>query len=101
LERKNLVSEKYMFRRGNSKSRLDLILISEELFCHILSFKIIHCPFSRHDIKDMKLNVFNITRGPETWIMNLHSSVYKLVGKFEIRKTTFFKCDGMVGHCKG
>jgi hypothetical protein len=24
-----------------------------------------------------------------------------LVGKFEIRKTTFFKCDGMVGHCKG
>ena len=90
-----------MFRRGNSKSRLDLILISEELSCHILSIKIIHRPFSRHDIKDMKLNVYNITRGPETWIMNLHTTVYKLVGKFEIRKTTFFKCDGMVGHCKG
>jgi exonuclease III len=40
--------KKYTFRSGNSKSRIDLILISEELSCHIINIKIIHCPFSDH-----------------------------------------------------
>ena len=73
--RKNLrlYDEKYTFRRGNFKSRIDLILISEELSWHIINIKIIHCPFSVHDIKVMKLNVCDITRGPGTWIMNLHT----------------------------
>jgi hypothetical protein len=70
---KNLSVKKYTFRRGNSKSRIDLILISEELSCHIINIKIIHCPFSDHDIKIMKLNVCDITRGSGTWIMNLHT----------------------------
>ena len=70
---KNPSVKKYTFRRGNSKSRIDLILISEELSCHIINIKIIHCPFSDHDIKIMKLNVCDITRGSGTWIMNLHT----------------------------
>ena len=73
MERKNPSVKKYTFRRGNSKSRIDLILISEELSCHIINIKIIHCPFSDHDIKIMKLNVCDITRGSGTWIMNLHT----------------------------
>ena len=63
--------KKYTLRRSNSKSRIDLILISEELSCDIINIKIIHCPFSDHDIKIMKLNVCDITRGSGTWIMNL------------------------------
>jgi hypothetical protein len=35
--------------------------------------QIIHCSFSGHDIKIMKLNVCDITRGPGTWMMNLHT----------------------------
>ena len=70
---KNPSVKKYTFRRGNSKSRIDLILISEELSCHIINIKIIHCPFSDHDIKIMKLNICDITRGSGTWIMNLHT----------------------------
>jgi exonuclease III len=50
---KNPSVKQYTFRRGNSKSRIDLILISEELSCHIIYIKIIHCPFSDHDIKIM------------------------------------------------
>ena len=38
-----------------------------------LNIKIIHCPFSDLDIKIMKLNVCDITRGSGTWIMNLHT----------------------------
>jgi hypothetical protein len=37
-----------------------------------INIKIIHCPFSDHDIKIMKLNVCDIARGSGTWIMNLH-----------------------------
>ena len=51
---KNPSVKKYTFRRSNSKSRIDLILISEELSCHIINIKIIHCPFSDRDIKIMK-----------------------------------------------
>jgi hypothetical protein len=43
---KNPSVKKCTFRSGNSKSRIDLILISEELSCHIINIKIIHCPFS-------------------------------------------------------
>ena len=73
MREKNPSVKKYTFRRGNSKSRIGLILISEELSCHIINIKIIHCPFSDHDIKIMKLNVCDITRGSGTWIMNLHT----------------------------
>ena len=36
---KNPSVKKYTFRRGNSKSRIDLILITEELSCHTINIK--------------------------------------------------------------
>jgi hypothetical protein len=68
---KNPSVKQYTFRRGNSKSRIDLILISEELSCHIINIKIMFCPFGDH-IKVMKLNIWDITRGFGIWIMNLN-----------------------------
>ena len=67
-----LVHRKYTIdTRGLKVSKS--VLISEELSCHIINIKIIHCSFSDHDIKIMKLNVCDITGGSGTWIMNLHT----------------------------
>lgn len=61
---------RYTFKRNNSKSRIDYILISNDLSSLSSNVKIIHFPFSDHDLITSKFKMNDIERGPGVWVMN-------------------------------
>ena len=65
--------KKYTFKRGNSKSRIDYILASNNLSSKLYDSQINHFPFSDHDIVSCKLKIDEIERGPGIWIMNFNT----------------------------
>ena len=68
-------TKQYTFMRNHSKSRIDMILISNTIIQKINRCEIRHCPYSDHNLTYIKINLQKIDRGPSYWKMN--SSVIK------------------------
>jgi len=60
----------YTFSRGNSKSRIDLLLCSKAIDGDIDAAKIMPCIFSDHDAVEIRVNVNKVERGPGMWMFN-------------------------------
>ena len=58
------------FTRNHSKSRIDFVLVSNNLLSNLSNVKIIHFPFSDHEIVCTNIKVNEIERSPGVWVMN-------------------------------
>ena len=73
----NLIPKK---KRYHSKSRIDFVLVSNNLLSNLSNVKIIHFPFSDHDIVCTKIKMNEIKRGPGVWVINentIKSDIFK------------------------
>ena len=76
----NLEKKRYTFKRNHSKSRIDFVLVSNNLLSNLSNVKIIHFPFSDHDIVCTKIKMNEIERGPGVWVINentIKSDIFK------------------------
>ncbi|CAC5361410.1 unnamed protein product [Mytilus coruscus] len=75
--------KQYTFSRGQSYSRIDYILTSENIDCRLNNAKTVYFPFSDHDGVTISMNIIEPERGPGYWKMN--NSVIKT----DLFKNTF------------
>ncbi|KAK3091503.1 hypothetical protein FSP39_020293 [Pinctada imbricata] len=68
--KRNPETRQYTFKRGTSRSRIDMILVPIERECDVTRVGITNCPYSDHSFVHLTINIEKISKGPGIWIMN-------------------------------
>ena len=69
--KRNPDKNQYTFKRGNSQSRIDMILAPNNKDCDISKADISKCIYSDHSVVSISITIEDIVMGPGTWKMNI------------------------------